>query len=570
MQRLFKGFLPAILSVVVVVVLVLSFQVRDGLTADSSTDNLRKVQEAFQFVVRNYVERVDTAQLADDAILGMLRGLDPHSIYVSAEEMRRFRENMDASFEGVGIYYEFIPGPDSRDTLAVLMPIEGGPSEEAGILPGDRIIEVSDSTAIGWTTADVERYLKGPKGTTVSVRVDRRGYDRPLSFTITRDQIPLHTVTASHMIDEQTGYIRLSRFARTSYDEFMTAMRELQAQGMERLVFDLRDNAGGLMEMAVRISDEFLPNDQMIVYTQSLRGAYNQEYRARPGGSFETQPVIVLVNENSASASEIIAGALQDHDRALVVGRRTFGKGLVQQQFPLNDGSVVQITISRYYTPVGRLIQTPYAQGDDEESYYAAKFDLLRSDFEQLVESRGVISAHEMVTDVPDSLQFRTDNGRIVYGGGGILPDWLVPIDTAGVAVRTVIANNLDNEFARFYIDGEGQRLRTQWEDRSDEFVRDFELEDRTFQAFLDFAASRDVPLVDEPLEDEDAFYLLRSDVEAEREAIETRLKAYLARRLFTIEAWYQVVQSIDKAVQEALLLWPEAQELAMSNSSNR
>lgn len=570
MQRLFKGFLPAVLAAVVVVALVLSFQVRDGLTADSSTDNLRKVQEAFQFVARNYVERVDTAQLADDAILGMLRGLDPHSIYVSAEEMRRFRENMDASFEGVGIYYEFIPGPEGRDTLAVLMPIEGGPSEEAGLLPGDRIIEVSDSTAIGWTTADVEQYLKGPKGTTVTVRVVRRGYDRSLPFTITRDQIPLHTVTAAHMIDERTGYIRLSRFARTSYDEFMTAMRDLQAQGMERLVFDLRDNAGGLMEMAVRITDEFLPSNQMIVYTQSLRGAYNQEYRARTGGSFETQPVIVLVNENSASASEIIAGALQDHDRALVVGRRTFGKGLVQQQFPLNDGSVVQITISRYYTPVGRLIQTPYAQGDDEESYFAAKFDLLRSDFEQLVERRGVISAHELVTDVPDSLQFRTDNGRIVYGGGGILPDWLVPIDTAGVAVRTVIANNLDNEFARFYIDGEGQRLRAQWEDRRAEFIRDFQLEDRTFQAFLDFAASRDVPLVDEPLDDEEAFYLLRSDVEQEREAIETRLKAYLARRLFNIEAWYQVIQGIDRTVQEAILLWPEAQELAMSSRPNR
>lgn len=569
MKRLLKGFLPAAFAVVVIVALVLSFQVRDGLTADSSTDNLRKVQEAFQFVVRNYVERVDTAQLADDAILGMLRGLDPHSIYVSADDMRRFRENMDASFEGIGIYYEFIPGSDGRDTLAVLMPIEGGPSEEAGLLPGDRIVEVGDSTAIGWTTADVEKYLKGPKGTTVNVVVSRRGYERLLPFTITRDQIPLHTVTASHMIDERTGYIRLSRFARTSYEEFMTAMRDLQAEGMERLVFDLRDNAGGLMEMAIRISDEFLPNNQMIVYTQSLRGAYNQEYRARGGGQFETQPVIVLVNENSASASEIIAGALQDHDRALVVGRRTFGKGLVQQQFPLNDGSVVQITISRYYTPVGRLIQTPYAQGDDEESYYTAKFDLLRSDFEQLVEHRGVVAAHEIVADVPDSLQYRTDSGRIVYGGGGILPDWLVPIDTAGVAVRTLIANNLDNEFARFYIDAEGQRLRTQWGGRQADFIRDYQLEERTFQAFLDFAASRDVPLVDAPLDDEDAFYFLRTDLEAEREAIEVRLKAYLARRLYNIEAWYQVVQTIDNTLQEAIQLWPEAQELALSSNSN-
>lgn len=569
-QRLAQGLPVFILAAVLIIGVMLGMQVREGVSADSSSENFRKVQEAFQFIQRNYVERVDSAQLADDAIQGMLEGLDPHSIFISAQDMQRVRENFEASFEGVGIYYEFIPGPDGRDTLAVLMPIEGGPSEEAGLMPGDRIVEVSDSSAIGWNTADVERYLKGPKGTQVNVRVQRRGHERSLPFTITRDQIPLHTVTAAHMVDERTGYIKLSRFARTSYDEFMRAMRGLQAQGMERLIFDLRDNAGGLMEMAIRISDEFLPAGDLIVYTQSRRGSYNQEYHARSGGSFEHQPVIVLVNENSASASEIVAGALQDHDRALVVGRRTFGKGLVQQQFPLSDGSVLQMTISRYYTPAGRLIQTPYAAGDDEAAYYASKVDLLRQDFERLAQQRGAVAASEMVVDVPDSLRFRTDGGRTVYGGGGILPDWLVPADTASAVLRTVIGNNLDNEFARHYIDGAGQRLREQWGDRQAAFVQTYQVEEATFQAFLDFAQSRGVDVVDRAPEDPEADYLVRSELEAERQAIEARLKAFLARRMYSIEAWYQVVQTIDRTFQEASALWPEAQSLAVATPARR
>ncbi len=569
-SRLTRGLPLALFAAVLVLGFLLGLQVRDGVSADSSTENMRKVQEAFQFIQRNYVERVDSAQLAEDAILGMLEGLDPHSIYISSEDMRRVRENFEASFEGVGIYYEFLPGPDGRDTLAVLMPIEGGPSEEAGLMPGDRIVTVNDSSAIGWTTPDVERYLKGPKGTEVYVQVERRGYDRPLSFTIVRDQIPLHTVTAAHMVDEQTGYIKLSRFARTSYDEFMRSMRDLQAQGMQRLVFDLRDNAGGLMEMAIRIADEFLPTGDMIVYTQSRRGNYNQEYRARSGGSFESQPVIVLVNENSASASEIVAGALQDHDRALVVGRRTFGKGLVQQQFPLSDGAVLQMTISRYYTPAGRVIQTPYARGTDEASYYAAKVDLLRRDFERLAEQRGVVPASEMVVDVPDSLRFQTDGGRVVYGGGGILPDWLVPADTARQALRTVIGRNLDNEFSRVYLDNGGQRLRAEWEGRQSDFVQHYQVDESTFQEFLRFAQTRDVDLVDQAPEDDERFYLVRSQVQAERAEIEARLKAFLARRLFGIEAWYQVVQGIDRTFQEAVGLWSEADALAVSAAAPR
>ncbi len=558
------------LAAVLVLGVGLGVMVRDATSGDDHTENLQKLQQAFERVSQTYVDRVDSAQLAEDAIQGMIEGLDPHSIYIDAADMRRVRENFEASFEGVGIYYEFIEGPDDQDTLAVLQPIAGGPSEEAGLLPGDRIVAVEDSSAIGWETADVEKYLKGPKGTEVDVTVQRRGYPRPLGFTITRDEIPLYTVTATHMVDEQTGYIKLSRFARTSYDEVMESLAELEEQGMERLVLDLRDNAGGLMEMAVRISDEFLPAGDLIVYTQSRHGNMNREFRARAGGAFEERPVIVLVNENSASASEIVAGALQDHDRGLVVGRRTFGKGLVQQQFPLEDGSVLQMTVSRYYTPAGRLIQTPYDRGEDRADYYEAKVDLVKADFDRLAEETGAVAARAFVEGVPDSLRYRTDGGRVVFGGGGILPDWLVPADTAAAALRTVIARNLDNGFARAYLDGDGARLRATWEGRPEAFLADYAVEPRTFDAFLAFAEGQDVPVVERRPEaegDEDGpTVLVRSEVAEARPEIEARIKAFLARRLFGIEAFYPVVQTIDGTLQEALALWAEASDLAAAD----
>ncbi len=558
--------------------LVIGMQTRDAASSDPGTDNLRKIEEAFSFISGNYVERVDSAKLSEDAIEGMLKGLDPHSVYIDAESMRRVRENFEASFEGIGIYYEFLEGPDERDTLAVLMPIAGGPSEEAGLLAGDRIVRVSDTTAIGWETADVEKYLKGPKGTKVDVTVQRHGYERPLTFTITRDQIPLNTVIAAHMIDDKTGYIKLQRFARTSYEEFMTSLRSLEAQGMERLVFDLRDNAGGLMEMAIRISDEFLPADGMIVYTRSRRGDYNREYRARAGGSFEDKPVIVLVNENSASASEIVAGALQDHDRALVVGRRTFGKGLVQQQFQLDDGSVLQMTISRYYTPAGRLIQTPYDRGADEEDYYASKVELAKADrdlVQQFIEHApggGAVDAMELAEDVPDSLRFKTDGGRTVYGGGGILPDYLVPMDTISVALRTVIARSLDSEFSRAYLDGAGSGLRDEWRGRENEFIRTYQPDDQLFQAFVGYAKEHGVSVVDQMPDDdgERDDVIARSKLQEARPQIEARVKAYLARRLFGIEAFYPVVQTIDPTFQEAMGLWPQASGLAVAMGRSR
>jgi len=572
-SRFRSRLLPVVAGGVLAVAFVLTLEVRPADSASDASANLRKIEEAYRYITEAYVERVDSAQLAEDAIEGMLAGLDPHSVYVSAAEMRSVRESFNASFEGIGIYYEFVPGRESRDTLVVLMPIAGGPSDEAGLMAGDRIVQIDDTTAVGFDQDLVQRYLKGPRGTSVRLVVQRPGYTDPLRFTITRDQIPLHTVIASYMVDDRTGYVRLQRFARTSHDEVRQAIQALRRQGMERLVFDLRGNAGGLLDQAYEIADEFLAPGQMIVYTDSRHPSNRRQYRATAGGAFEREPVIVLVDENSASASEIVAGALQDHDRALLVGRRTFGKGLVQQQFPLSDGSVLQMTVSRYYTPVGRLIQTPYTVGDDEEAYFEAKRAIREAVEDALAPDGGMVDGSRLRTaDVPDSLVFRTDGGRAVFGGGGILPDYLVRQDSLPPALRTVIGRNLDDLFARQFVQRSG--FRSQWEDRRAEFLRGFRLDDATFQQFLSFAGENGVRVVDTrpptatvAATDSAAVgresVLVRSEARAARAEIETRIVAFIARRLYDAEAFYPVVGRMDPVLVEALRLWDSAAALA-------
>jgi carboxyl-terminal processing protease len=544
---------------------VLGVRVGDAASGDGDFASLQMIEEAFGIITQNYVEPVDSNQLAADAIEGMLAGLDPHSVYIPSEEMQGVREAFDASFEGIGIYFEMIEGPDDRDTIAVLMPIAGGPSEEAGLQAGDRIVQIGDTTAIGFTNDLVQDYLRGPRGSRVEVEVRRRGFAQPLEFTITRDRIPLETVVASYMVDEQTGYVKLQRFARTSHQELLDATARLREQGMQRLILDLRGNAGGLLEQAYRIADEFLPAGAGVVSTRGRYPSTNRAYGATAEGALESQPVIVLVDENSASASEIVAGALQDHDRALVVGRRTFGKGLVQQQFPLTDGSVLQMTVSRYFTPSGRLIQTPYDRGAEDEDYFAAKQALRAQLEDRLATTSGLVDVSRIAAEVPDSLKFRTDHGRIVFGGGGILPDYLVRLDTLAPAVRAVIANNLDAEYARVLLDRFGPSFREQWGERRAAFIEGYRLDDAAFNGLLDYAATRDVRVVaTSPAEtDSSQNVLARDDARAHRTEIETRLKAYMARRLFGVDAFYPVVAQIDDELNEAMRLWAEASALA-------
>ena len=418
---------PALLAAagagVLAVGLVLGPQVRDAVSASDDTQSLRKIEEAYEYITRSYVERVDSAQLAEDAIKGMLDGLDPHSVYISAREMSSVRESFAGSFQGIGIYYEFVPGTAGRDSLVVLMPIAGGPSDDAGLMAGDRIVQIGDTTAVGLDTDDVQRFLKGPRGTSVSLVVARPGYPEALRFTIERDEIPLNTVIAHYMIDDQTGYIRLQRFAATSAQEIRTSIDELRGEGMTRLVFDLRDNGGGLLEQAYQIADEFLPAGDMIVYTESRFPNNRRQYRATAGGHFEAEPVMVLVNENSASASEIVSGALQDHDRAVVVGETTFGKGLVQVVRPMPYGTALKLTVSRYTTPSGREIQRlTYAQG----------------------------TVATAVADA-DRRAFRTDAGRPVRSGGGIEPDVAMPLGEPSALEEALVREAAFLRFANRY-----------------------------------------------------------------------------------------------------------------------
>ena len=546
--------------------LVVGAQVQEAVSGSDDVEQLRKIEEAYEYITRAYVEEVDSAQLAEDAIEGMLAGLDPHSIYISAEDMRSVRESFDASFDGIGIYYEFVEGRADVDTLVVLMPIAGGPSEEAGLQAGDRILTIDDTTAVGFDTGLVQKYLKGPRGTTVTLTVSRPGYREPLSFAIKRDQIPLNTVIATYMADDVTGVVKLQRFARTSHEEVLDAIAALREQGMERLVLDLRDNAGGLLDQAYAIADEFLPAGDMIVYTDSRHRSNSRRYVARPGGAFESEPLIVLLNENSASASEIVAGAIQDHDRGLLVGRRSFGKGLVQQQFPITGGAVLQMTVSKYYTPSGRLIQTPYAVGQDDEDYYASKRAIREAVEDRLAPDGGLVDASSLGEGVPDSLRFRTDGGRTVYGGGGILPDYIVALDSIPAALRTTIGKNLDNDFARVHIEALGEGFRESWQGRQREFERAFEVDDATFEAFLDHAQARGVTLVDARADD-DEDVLVRSEAEAARADIATRIKAFMARRLYGADAFFPVVGQIDQTLQQSMDLWPNATQLASADA---
>jgi carboxyl-terminal processing protease len=359
------------------------------------------------------------------------------------------------------------------------------------------------------------------------------------------------------MIDGQTGYLRIGRFAMTTHQEFLDHLGRLKAQGMKRLVLDLRDNPGGIKDAAVEIADEFLPGGRRIVYTQGRNPQENENDVSTPGGVFETQPVIMLVNENAASGSEILAGALQDHDRALVVGRRTFGKALVQRPFQLRDGSILQLTVSRYYTPSGRLIQTAYETGDYEDNY-ETKFANLKETF----------NPREYAQQVPDSLKFTTTHGRVVFGGGGILPDMVLAPDTTSALfsplVQAVVQTGANVLFVREWYLAREQALKARWQDQAPAFYDTFEVDEVMWQDFWAFAArEQDLRLTDTPAEASvEQGVFTRAEAEASRPVIETILKARLAQRLYGSEAWFPVFNRIDPTVTTALTLWPSAEEL--------
>ena len=539
-------------NLILLAIIILASGIGLGMSIESASQRdafqqLKKLEDAFTVISRRYVEDVNPEELSQAAIEGMLEDLDPHSVYIDSKSMGRVREEYDGSFEGIGLWFEML-----RDTVHITATIADGPSESVGLLAGDRIIAVDGESVVGLESDQVVKHLKGPKGTHVIATILRDGVGT-LDFDIIRDKIPLFTVNSAYMMDDQTGYIQVGRFAKTTHQEVHDHLIDLKTQGMERLILDLRGNPGGIMQGAVGIADEFLGQGETIVSTKSRHADFNWEYDGRDGDLFETQPLIVLIDQGSASASEIVAGALQDHDRALLVGQKSFGKGLVQQQFPLTDGSVLQMTISRYYTPSGRLIQTPYEEGHD--AYYQSKYD------------NSLVDAASYASSVPDSLRYTTSGGRTVFGGGGILPDYIVQRDSVSLVVRTIINLGLDIQFMREYTD-KHRSLREDWAGRQDDFVNKYIVEDALWNEFWQFVNENENVIIttsgESRIDEENSkIYLTQSDIDENRDVAAIRLKGHLARRLYSFSAWFPVTNSLDQGIIEANKLWDEATELA-------
>ncbi|MDX1618372.1 MAG: S41 family peptidase, partial [Balneolaceae bacterium] len=456
----------------------------DQYTVDDLGASFRKFEDAYLYLANNSPEE-NMAARTEDAIRHMFSTLDPHSVYIEPETSEQVQEQFDGKFQGIGIQFNII-----QDTITVITPISGGPSDQLGIMSGDRIIKIDGESSVEFTNEQVLKSLRGPKGTKVDVTIKRPHVKQLLEFTIVRDDIPLYTVDASYMLDEETGYIKINRFAATTHEEFMEAMEELNDNGMKRLVLDLRGNPGGYLGQAIAMAEEFFPRGTELVSTKSRHTRFTSSYHSRRNGFFKDRPLIVLVNEGSASASEIVSGAIQDHDRGLIVGQRTYGKGLVQQQYQLVDSSNIRVTISRYYTPSGRLIQKPYSRGGREAYAYEV---IERSD-------DPLIDAQEFISHVPDSLKFSTDAGRVVYGGGGIVPDRIVPEDTSQSAavVNFMRRKRVGFDFVRNYLDHNGDEFRSRWEENYTRFRNEFEWKDSDIAQLREMLEQNNLVISDE------------------------------------------------------------------------
>ncbi len=485
-------------------------------------DRSNKINDVLNYIHSSYVDSVSREYLTEESIRNLLKSLDPHSSYIPASEFRRLNDPLMGSFEGIGIEFNMI-----QDTVVVIHPIPGGPSEKAGIMPGDRIIKVEDTLIAGVnkSTADVVDMLMGEKGTVVNVSVVRTGVPGDLSFRLVRDKIPSYSLDIAYMITEGTGYIRLNKFSATTHQEFKEGLEKLHNNGLESLILDLRGNGGGFLDASIQIADELLEAGKLIVYTDGLNRPRTYA-RARRQGQFESGPLVVLIDEWSASASEIIAGAVQDNDRGLVIGRRSFGKGLVQEQVQLVDGSALRLTVARYYTPTGRSIQKPYDEG--EEAYI--------NDFIQRYYNGEMISPDSIRFD--DSLRFETPAGRTVYGGGGIMPDIFVPLESDLGFFNQVFNRGHIYTFAFSYADNNRTMLESF--DSAALFVKDFEIDRSMYERFLEYVSERGMN-IPERINNRTQLH------------IKTNLKAYIGRNIFGAEAFYPVLNTIDNTVNKAL-----------------
>jgi len=484
-----------------------------------------KYSDVLSYIQQEYVDTIDREQLVNISIEKMLETLDPHSAYIPAEDLQSANEPLEGNFEGIGIEFHI-----QQDTIMVVSALSGGPSENVGIRAGDRIVKVEDTLVAGVniSNANVMQKLRGPGGTKVHVKILRRGVSKLLDFTITRGKIPIYSLDASFMIDDSTGYFKISRFAATTYEEFMQSSLALKKQGMKQMIIDLRGNPGGYLDAATKLTDEFLGTKKIIVYTEG-KSRPRTNYEATEAGEFESATVVILIDEGSASASEILAGALQDWDRATIVGRRSFGKGLVQEQTVLPDGSALRLTIARYFTPTGRSIQKPYSNGIDEYNNEL----LQRFDHNELLSSDSI--------KFSDSLKFTTPGGKIVYGGGGIMPDVFVPLDTTGrnnTFLIEVINAGLISQFAYDYVDANRQQLKSykSFADYRDNFI----VTESIYNSFVSKSSIKNVKYNN-------------TDIEQAGPYLRNQLKAFIGRQVFKNEGFYPVLLQVDKTYLKAV-----------------
>jgi len=491
-----------------------------NLRQPSSSDKIGRV---IDLIDAQYVDTVQKNALVDEVLQDLLQRLDPHSYYISAAEIRAAQEPLEGSFEGIGVEFAI-----QQDTVVVISPVEGGPSASVGIRAGDRIVSANGEkiAGINITNDQVMKHLRGPKGSTVVVEIMRHGKPKPFEVTIERGKIPIHSVAATMLDDDGTGYIKLVRFAKNTHEEFQKAADALKAQGMQRLILDLRGNGGGFLNAAIDLADEFLPSGRAIVYTEG-RHSPRQDADATKAGGYETIPLAVLIDEGSASASEIIAGAIQDNDRGWLVGRRTFGKGLVQEHVPLPDSSAVRITTARYYTPSGRSIQRPYGKGID-----------YMDDFEARASHGELLNLDSIPKD--SSKVYRTVNGRTVFGGGGVVPDIFVPTDTmeSSAYLTDLFFSGTLNQFGFNVADRERNTLLAQYKN-SDDFARRYVVSNALMAELDAFARKEGI--------DHRPADALRS-----REQIAMRLKAGIARNVWGNDGYYRILLQKDRTYQKA------------------
>jgi carboxyl-terminal processing protease len=522
-------FLPIAFALVLVIGILTGYYLMrssfiQNFALSKSAHGKNTLNELIRFIDQNYVDSVDTKKLNDEAINGMLLSLDPHSVYIPASEFADANDPLMGNFEGIGVQFKI-----ERDTVMVVNTIPGGPSEKVGILAGDRIVKADGTNMAGIKIENekVMKLLKGPKGTKVKVSIFRKGLKKLIDFTITRDVIPTWSIDISYAVNADIGYIKLSKFSATTDDELHNAMRELKNKGVRKLILDLRGNSGGYLQEAIAVSDEFLPDDKLIVYTQGLHRP-KQIAKSTSEGVWDNLPVVVLIDEGSASASEIVAGAIQDNDRGTIIGRRSFGKGLVQEQIGLSDGSALRLTVARYYTPTGRSIQKPYTKGAEE--YYMEYYHRMQD---------GELESADSIK-LNDSLKFKTPGGKTVYGGGGIMPDIFIPIErNTGLKFYNESVNKgILYQFAFDYTDRNRAGLKF-YKDAS-QFDKTFEVTGSIYSEYIAYAEKNGIKYPP-------------AETASSQQHISDLMKSYIARNLFDAKGFYPIFLRSDKTFQKAV-----------------